>query len=77
MPAQFVVYLSQIYGYMDEDEKNARPPRMIFQMALSNQYFDSYLGEGPPVWLQKMLNFLIIPLARLMGYKSFYEKFRV
>lgn len=77
MPAQFVVYLSQIYNYMDEDEKNGKPPRMIFQMALSNQYFDSYLGEGPPVWLQKVLNFLLIPLARLMGYKSFYEKYRI
>ncbi|MFH5832066.1 cupin domain-containing protein [Halalkalibaculum sp. DA3122] len=77
MPAQFVVYLSQIYGFMDEDEKNAEPPRMIFQMALSNQYFDSYLGEGPPVWLQKILNFLLLPAARLMGYKSFYEKYRI
>ncbi|MDZ7694293.1 MAG: cupin domain-containing protein [Balneolaceae bacterium] len=77
MPAQFVVYLSHIYGYMDEDKKNGEPPRMIFQMALSNQYFDSYLGEGPPVWLQKTLNFLLIPLARLMGYKSFYEKYRI
>lgn len=77
MPAQFVVYLSQIYGYMDEEEKNAEPPRMIFQMALSNQYFDSYLGNGPPVWVQKVLNFLIIPAARLMGYKSFYEKYRI
>lgn len=77
MPAQFVIYLNQVYGYIDEDEKNTQPPRMIFQMALFNQYFDSYLGEGPPVWLQKALNFLLIPLARLLGYKSFYEKYRV
>ncbi len=77
MPAQFVMYLDQIYKYMDEDERNAEPPRMIFQMAVSNQYFDSYLGEGPPVWVQKFLNFLLIPLARLMGYQSFYEKYRI
>lgn len=77
MPAQFVLYLGQAYGYMDEDEKNAQPPRMIFQMAMLNQYFDSYLGEGPPVWVQKVLNFLLIPLARLLGYKSFYEKYRL
>lgn len=77
MPAQFVVYLSQVYGYMDEDEKNAEPPRMIFQMALFNQYFDSYLGEGPPVFIQKVLNFFLIPIARLMGYKSFYERYRI
>lgn len=77
MPTEFVVYLSQAYGYMDEDEKNIEPPRMIFQMALFNQYFDSYLGEGPPVLVQKVLNFMIIPLARLMGYQSFYEKYRI
>ncbi|MDR8394546.1 cupin domain-containing protein [Aliifodinibius sp. S!AR15-10] len=77
MPAQFAVYLSQVYGYIDEDEKNMQPPAMIFQMALFNQYFDSYLGEGPPVFVQKALNFLIIPAARMIGYKSFYEKFRI
>ncbi len=77
MPAQFVMYLSQVYGVMDEGGKYARPPSFIFQMALFNQYFDSYLGEGPPIWLQKGLNFLLIPLARLMGYKSYYEKYRI
>jgi mannose-6-phosphate isomerase-like protein (cupin superfamily) len=77
MPAQFVIYLGQVYGYIDENEKNAQPPRMIFQMAMLNQYFDSYLGEGPPVWVQKVLNFLLIPLARLLGYRSFYEKYRL
>lgn len=77
MPAQFAVYLSQLYGYMDDDERNAKPPRMILQMALTNQYFDSYLGEGPPIWVQKVLNFLILPAARLMGYQSFYEKYRI
>lgn len=77
MPTEFVVYLSQVYGYMDEDEKNIEPPRMIFQMALFNQHFDSYLGEGPPVFVQKALNFFFIPIARLMGYRSFYEKYRI
>lgn len=77
MPTEFVVYLSQVYGFMDEDERNAEPPRMIFQMALFNQYFDSYLGEGPPVFIQKALNFFLIPIARLMGYRSFYEKYRI
>ncbi len=77
MPKQFVVYLSQVYGFINESEKNSRTPRIIFQMALSNQYFDSYLGDGPPVFVQKVLNFFMIPLARLMGYKSFYERYRI
>jgi hypothetical protein len=32
-------------------------------MALFNQHFDSYLGEGPPVAIQKFINFLKIRLC--------------
>ena len=76
-PEEFAVYLSQVYAYMDESQENLKPPKVIFQMALLNQYFDSYLGEGPPVAIQRVQNFLIVPIARLLGYKSFYEKFRL
>ena len=76
-PEEFAVYLSQVYGYMDESEESMKPPKVIFQMAMFNQYFDSYLGEGPPVAVQKVQNFLIVPLARLLGYKSFYDKYRL
>lgn len=77
MPAQFVVYLNQAYGFLEEDPENATPPQIIFQMAMFNQYFDSYLGDGPPVVVQKVQNFLLVPLARLLGYKSYYEKYRL
>ncbi|MFT5167915.1 MAG: hypothetical protein ACI8P3_003153 [Saprospiraceae bacterium] len=29
----FAVYLSQVYGFMDESEDNMKPPKIIFQMA--------------------------------------------
>jgi len=74
-PEELAVYLSQVYGYMDESEDNMKPPKVIFQMAMFNQYFDSYLGEGPPVMIQMCLNFLVVPLARLIGYKSYYKKY--
>ena len=77
MSAQFLVYLSQVYGFLEEDERNSKPPRIIFQMAVMNRYFDSYLADGPPVFLQKTINFVLTPLARLLGYKSFYEKYRL
>lgn len=76
-PETFAVYLSQVYGYMDESEDNMKPPKIIFQMAMFNQYFDSYLAEGPPVVIQKSMNFLIVPAARLMGYKSYYKKYEI
>ncbi len=74
-PEEFAVYLSQVYGYMDESEGNMKPPKIIFQMAMFNQYFDSYLGEGPPVAIQKLQNFLLVPLARSLGHKSYYMKY--
>ncbi len=77
MPADFALGLSQVYGYMDEDEQNMQPPKVIFQMAMFNQYFDSYLAEGPPVAVQKAVNFVLIPIARLLGFKSYYDKFRI
>ena len=73
-PEKFAVYLNQVYRYMDESPANMKPPKVIFQMAMFNQHFDSYLGEGPPVGVQKAFNFLIVPLARLMGYKSYYKE---
>lgn len=76
VPEQFMVYLDQVYKFMDEDENNTRTRRMILQMSLMNRYFDSYLAEGPPVFVQKVLNFLLRPLARLLGYRTFYEKYR-
>lgn len=76
-PEKFAVFLSQVYGYMDESEENMKPPKVIFQMAMFNQYFDSYQGEGPPVVIQKAQNFLLVPLARLMGYKSYYTKYEM
>lgn len=74
---QFMVYLDQAYKFMDENEKNTKTHRMILQISLLNKYFDSFLAEGPPVFVQKILNFCLRPLARLLGYRTFYPKYRV
>lgn len=76
-PEEFAVYLSQVYGYMDESEDNMRLSKIIFQMAMFTQYFDSYIEEGPPVFLQKGLYFLVVPAARMMGFKSYYKKYEI
>jgi quercetin dioxygenase-like cupin family protein len=77
LPVQFAVYLNQVYGYMNESPDNAKMNRALFQLSLSTQYLDSQLMEGPPVFVQKTLFFLIRPLARLLGYKSYDEKYSV
>ncbi len=75
-PETFAFALSQVYGYFDESEANQQPPRVLLQMALFNQYFDSYRAEGaPPVAVQRAMNFLLVPMARGLGYRSWYERY--
>lgn len=77
-PEEFAFFLNQVYGYMDESPENMKPPKIILQMAMFNQHFDSYLAEhAPPVVIQKITNFLLVPMARLLGYQSYYEKYDV
>jgi hypothetical protein len=42
---------------------------------LSTEGFDSYLAEGPPVFVQKAVFFFTTPLARLLGFKSYYPQY--
>jgi mannose-6-phosphate isomerase-like protein (cupin superfamily) len=77
LPVQFAVYLNQGYGYMNESPDNMKLHRMLFQLSQNTQYFDSKLNEGPPVFVQNTLFFLLRPLARLLGYSSYNEKYSV
>jgi hypothetical protein len=35
------------------------------------------MAEGPPVFIQDALFFLLRPMARLLGYRSYNEKYTV
>jgi hypothetical protein len=37
---------------------------------------DSYLADGPPVFVQKALRPLMRPTARLVGYKYYYPEYK-
>ena len=75
IPAQFSVFLTQAYGFFDEAEANNRPPKVLLQMSRFAPKYDSWLA-GPPVFLQKALFFVIGPTARLLGYRTYYEKYK-
>jgi len=77
-PEKFAFYLSQVYSLMDHDSEFGKSPKTIFQMALfGHSGFDSYLADGPPVAVQKTLGFMLTPLTRLLGYKSFYPEYDI
>ncbi|TCJ12572.1 cupin domain-containing protein [Flaviaesturariibacter flavus] len=76
-PEQFAFYLSQIYGVFDRNPRLAHPFHAVLQISLFQRAgFDSYIVDGPPVWVQQLTGFLLTPLARLMGYKSYYPEYQ-
>jgi mannose-6-phosphate isomerase-like protein (cupin superfamily) len=77
MPVQKLVYLNQLYGYMNNHLDNLNMGKALLQFSLISPYFDSDTHEGPPVFVQKTLFFLLRPLARLLGYSSYDVKYSV
>lgn len=77
-PEKFAFHLAQVYGLMDNDPSFGKGPGTMLQMSLfGSEGFDSYLVEGPPVAVQKTMGFLMTPLARLLGYKSYYAAYDI
>jgi hypothetical protein len=75
-PEKFAFHLQQVYGFMDKNPDFAKSPKTLFQMALfQGAGFDSYIVDGPPVFVQKTMSYVVSPLARVLGYKSYYKEF--
>jgi mannose-6-phosphate isomerase-like protein (cupin superfamily) len=74
LPAQFGIFLSQAYGFFDENPKNMVPPRVILQMSRFAPTFDSWLAT-PPLPIQKATFWVLGPIARLLGYRTHYAKY--
>lgn len=77
-PEKFAFYLQQVYGYMDSHPDYLKSPKTMLQMSLLQPAgFDSYIADGPPVLVQKAMGFVVGPLARLLGYRSYSERYDV
>lgn len=77
MPLDFAYCLSQIYPFWDENDANTKPPKVLLQLAVFGDKFDSYpTVDAPPKPALKLLKFLLAPTARLIGYKNYNEDYR-
>ena len=74
IPEPFSVFLTQVYGFFDEDPANGKPPRVLLQMSRFSPRYDSWLA-GPPLFAQRLLFQIIGPTARLLGYRACYRRF--
>jgi mannose-6-phosphate isomerase-like protein (cupin superfamily) len=74
-PEKFAYHLPQVYSYMEQHPNFAKEPKTVFQMALFQQAgFDSYVADGPPVFIQKTIAVVANPMARLLGLKTYDQK---
>ena len=75
-PEKFAFGLVQVYALMDNQPGFEQSSNALLQMPLfQTNGFDSYLADGPPVFLQKAMGTAIVPLSRLLGYRSYYETY--
>jgi mannose-6-phosphate isomerase-like protein (cupin superfamily) len=74
LPRDFVLFLCQIYGFIDESPVHARPPAILLQASIFAPRYDSWLADSP-LLVQRVEFTLLRPLARLLGYRSYYPRF--
>jgi mannose-6-phosphate isomerase-like protein (cupin superfamily) len=74
LPRDFVLFLSQMYEFVDESPAHARPPAILFQMSIFSPRYDAWLA-APPVFVQRAQSVILRPIARMLGYRSYYERF--
>ncbi len=77
LTVEFAYHLSQLYRVVDEMGGNPSALSMIMQLAVYGTEMDAYLADGGPIFVQKAMRFLLAPTARLLGYKSYYEEYRM
>lgn len=77
LPVEFAYYLSQLYPFVDNLGQNPSNFALIMQLSVYGDEMDAYLVDGGPIAVQKATRFLLAPTARLVGYKNYYEEYRI
>jgi mannose-6-phosphate isomerase-like protein (cupin superfamily) len=74
LPRPFVLFLSQVYGFMDESPSQGRAPALLLQLSLFSPRYDIWLASSP-MRVQRILSGFLRPIARAFGYRSYYQRF--
>lgn len=77
MPAEFAYHLSQVYPLGDSLGGKPGNFTIIMQLSVYGNEMDSWLADAPPIKVQKAMRYLLAPTARLLGYKNYYEEYRI
>lgn len=74
---KFGYQLSQIYPFVDNMGSSPSTLSMLLQFAVYGDGFDAWMADGPPVAVQRAMRYVMAPTARLLGYKNYYDEFRI
>jgi hypothetical protein len=74
IPRDFRLFLSQMCGFMDESPAHTKPPAIVLQMSTFAPRYDAWLAKLPLV-LQRVQYAILRPIARVLGYRSYYARF--
>lgn len=77
LTVEFAYHLSQLYPFVDHLGENPSAFATIMQLSVYGNEMDAYLADGGPVPVQKAMRFVLAPAARLLGYKNYYEEYRM
>lgn len=77
LTAKFGYQLSQIYPFVDNMGSSPSTLSIMMQFAVYGDGFDAWMIDGPPVAVQRATRYVLAPTARLLGYKNYYEEFRI
>lgn len=67
----FDVFLVQFHGFMNAEGPPKTDEDVFWQMILFGNRYGVY-RDGPPLFVQKVVGFVLAPAARVMQYQSFY-----
>lgn len=77
LTVEFAYHLSQLYRVVDGMGGKPSAIAMILQLSVYGTEMDAYLADGGPIAVQKAMRYLLAPTARLLGYSSYYEEYRM
>lgn len=69
-----VIFFEQYFGLANDNKSKADgSPKFLQIMAMCNKY--EMFIDGPPIFIQRLMGFLLGGFAKLIGYKSYYRKY--
>lgn len=77
LPVEFAYHLSQLYPFIDSLGEKPSNFALVMQLSVYGNEMDAWLADGLPISVQKAMRYLLAPTARLLGYRNYYEKYKI